>query len=219
MNGCQMSNQEKVREVASFFYSFNGPQPLVFETFVKEKKKILGKISAYDFDEWTLAIERAADVEESLCFLVVNYGHRYQAMKSGSSKARLHLLQVWEKHWGKLPTKWRVGFIRHAGFSEIQWLDIAILEYMFTQHRKFESVIDHLIGLQLGVAVKEFSFDFSNENYHSESLTVTESDSDPNFDNEAILVLSHETSIPLDWNIDDLDTDDILPVWDDEFSY
>jgi hypothetical protein len=129
------------------------------------------------------------------------------------------LLQVWEKKWGTLPTKWRIGFVRHSGFSDIQWLDIEILEYMFTQHRKFESVIGHLISLQLDVDVQELTFDFSNEDYFPESLTLTESDSDPNFDDQAILELSTETNIPLDWNMDDLDTDDILPVWDDEFSY
>lgn len=214
-----MSNAEAIREVASFYYSYNGPQAIAFEAFINDKKKILSKIAQYDFEEWTEAIHEGTDIEEVLCYLVVNFGQIYATMTARSSRARLHLLQVWEKKWGVLPTKWRIGFVRHADFSELQWLDLAILEYMFTQHRKFESVLDHLINLQKGSDIQELTFDFNNEDHELGSLTTSESDSEPNFDHEGISILSAETMIPLDWNLDDLDTDEILPVWDDEFSY
>lgn len=214
-----MSNTEAIREVASFYYSYNGPQAIPFETFIADKKKILSKIGQYEFDEWTEAIHEGTDIEEVLCYLVVNFGQIYATMTARSSRARLHLLQVWEKKWGALPTKWRIGFVRHADFSELQWLDLAILEYMFTQHRKFESVLDHLINLQKGSDIQELTFDFNSEDHELGSLTTSESDSEPHFDHEGISILSVETKIPLDWNLDDLDTDDILPVWDDEFSY
>lgn len=214
-----MSNAESIREVASFYYSHNGPQTVAFESFIKDKKNILRKISTYDFDEWSEAIHQGTDIEEVLCYLVVNYGHGYNAMKARSSKARLHLLQVWEQKWGTLPTKWRVGFVRHSGFTDLQWFDIEILEYMFTQHRKFESVLDHLINLQKDSDIQELTFDFNSEDHELGSLTTSESDSEPNFDHEGISSLSVETKIPLDWNLDDLDTDEILPIWDEELSY
>lgn len=214
-----MSNQKKIHEVASFYYSYNGPQAIPFDTFVKDKNRILSKISSYNFDEWTEAIHQGTDIEEVLCYLVVNYGHSYNAMTARSSKARLHLLQTWEQKWGTLPTKWRVGFVRHSGFTDLQWFDIDILEYMFTQHRKFESVIDHLINLQIDSDLQELTFDFSSEEDDVVGIATSESDSEPNFDHEVILSLSNETMIPLDWNMDDLDTDEILPIWDEELSY
>jgi hypothetical protein len=51
------------------------------------------------------------------------------------------------------------------------------------------------------------------------SLTLSASESDIEFDDETIVELSSDTEIPLDWNIDDLDSDDILQTWDDEESY
>lgn len=214
-----MNNQEKKREIASFYYSFNGPQEIEFETFIKSKNKLLRKIASYQFEDWRIAIEQEDSLEEVLCFLTVNYGRKYPAMTATSTKSRLHLLQVWERNWGKLPTKWRIGFIRHKTFSIIQGTDLEVLEYLFTQHRKFSSVIEHLVGLQIRTDEDTLSEDFLTTDELIGSLTLSESESDIKFDEDSIFELSADTAIPLDWNIDDLDSEDILQHWDAEESY
>ena len=214
-----MSNQDKNKEIASFYYSFNGPQEIEFENFMKLNKKLLRKISYYQFEEWTLALEQESSLEEALCFLTVNYGRQYPAMTATSSKARLHLLHGWEQKWGKIPTKWRVGFIRHKDFSVIQGIDLEVLEYLFTQHRKFSSVIDHLVRLQFLTDEDALSEDFLTTDVSISSLTLSESESDIAFDEDSITELSSNTAIPLDWNLDDLDTDEILEPWYAEESY
>jgi hypothetical protein len=214
-----MKSHDTNREIASFYYSFNGPQEIEFDTFIKSNKKLLKKIAAYEFDEWRLAIEQAESLDEVLCFLTINYGRQYPAMTATSTNARLHLLQVWEDKWGKLPTKWRVGFIRHSSFSTIQGIDLEILAYLFTQHRKFSSVIIHLASLQIRSDEEELFEDFLTVDELIGSLTLPASESDIEFDDATIVDLSSDTEIPLDWNIDDLDSDDILQIWDAEESY
>ena len=216
-----MSEQENLREIVSFYYSFNGPQDIEFETFLKTNRRILKKIANYQYEDWSLAIEQEESLEEILCFLTVNYGRQYAAMTATSTKARLHLLQVWERKWGTLPTNWRIGFIRHKSFFEIQSIDLELLEYLFTQHRKFSSVIDHLIGLQNRTDESVILEDFirTNESIGSLTLSESESESEIEFDEKTIIELSTDTAISIDWNIDDMDTDDILQVWVSEDSY
>lgn len=212
-----MNDQSRINDVASFYYSFNGPQTIAFENFINHNKSILRKISKYDYEDWNVGIRQFSDLQEVLCFLVVNFGYKYKFVTAKSTEARFHLLQIWEKNWGTLPNKWRVGFVRHPRFKEIQFMDVEILEYMFSQHRKFSTIIEHLVNLQINTTLNQISSDFNE--IELESIATSESDSEPNFDLDSITLLSSETEIPLDWNIDDLDTDDILPVWEEEFSY
>lgn len=214
-----MNKLNKSREVASFYYSFNGPQEIEFETFIKSNRRLLKKIAAYQFEDWRLAIELAESLDEVLCFLTINFGRQYPAMTATSTNARLHLLQVWENKWGQLPTKWRIGFVRHSSFSTIQGIDLEILCYLFTQHRKFSSVINHLRSLRIRTDENELIEDFLIVGELMESFTLSAIESDIHFDDDTMIELSADTEIPLDWNIDDLDSDDILQVWNAEESY
>ena len=212
-----MSLQERNREVASFFYAFNGPQEIEFDVFLKLNKKWLSKISQYEYKEWSEAIELGDSLEESLCFLLMNFGRKYSTLTASSVKARLHLLQIWERNWGAMPTKWRLGFIRHKKFDILGSLDLELLEYLFTQHRKFDSIIVHLFSLQRHSESYQLMEDFLSADDPMDTYGTYEEFAF--FDDESISTLASEMSIGLDWNLDELDSEAILLTWDEDESY
>jgi hypothetical protein len=135
---------KKEREVASFWFHLDGPQRVSFEQFVKDNKKLLLKIGSYEYSEWSDAINETQNLLDALIVLNLKYGVPYYFETIKENKLRYVLMGNWEGKWGQLPIKFRSAFLNNPKFSDLDDLDFFIVQGLFREHRKFDSVIEHV---------------------------------------------------------------------------
>ena len=137
----------KKSEVASFWFNIDGPQKLSYEQFIHENRKLIRKIEAYEFSEWSRAIEQTMSLLDALIVLNLKYGTPYEFETISDNKLRYILMGNWEQKWGQLPSKFKSAFLSHPRFSDLDDLDFLLVQGLFREHRKFETVIEHVQSL------------------------------------------------------------------------
>ena len=201
-------------EVASFWYTQNDELSIPFDKFVKDNRPFLEKISKYDFDKWSSAILETGDLTDALIWLNIRCGIPYKIEKLDNVRSRVTLLYLWEYSWGHLPKHFRLLFIRHPDFEYIENFDFELIAELFKQHKKFESVLDHIRMLfdpndEIDPFFDDYSpldnlllFDMDVSEEEWEDLTGTSEFELKN--------LSSEMGVDLDWNLDEMSSDEIL---------
>jgi hypothetical protein len=132
------------REVASFWFHLDGPQKISFEKFVTINKKLLVKIGSYEYSEWSEAINETLCLLDALIVLNLKYDVPYHFETIKENKFKYVLMGNWEEKWGQLPNKFRSAFLNNPKFSDLDDLDFFIVQGLFREHRKFDSVIEHV---------------------------------------------------------------------------
>jgi hypothetical protein len=203
-------------EVATFWYSFHGRLDTDYESFVLKHRRILSKIGRYRYEQWSEAITDTGDLVDALITLNLRNGPIPTKNGYPTTNERLGLLSVWEKKWGELPRKYRIGFVRNPKFKLFVSIDLEILVQLFQQHKKFDSVIDHINSFRRG----EMDFtlgdlDSLSNSFNDEGSMVT-IDGDSWFGSEdaptedIINSLSSDIRLDGEWNIDELDSEEII---------
>lgn len=201
-------------EVASFWYSQNGALSTPFDNFVKENRAVLEKIKKYDFERWSEAILETGDLIDALIWLNVRDGIPYKVETLDNVRSRVTLLYLWESKWGYLPKHYRIAFIKHPDFVYLKNFDFDIIAELFKQHKKFETVIDHIRMLvDSNSEINPFLDDYTP----LDNLLTLDSDLDE-FEWEGITGtseleinnLSSEMGVNLDWNLDEMSSEEIL---------
>lgn len=203
-------------EVATFWYRFHGRLYTDYEMFVVKNRRILSKIGKYKYEQWSEAIEDTGDLVDALITLNLRSGPIPLRKGYPTTNERLGLLSVWEKKWGELPRKYRIGFVRNPKFKSFENIDLEILVQLFQQHKKFDSVIEHIISFrQDRIDFDLGDFDSLSSSFDDEGSIVA-MDEDSWFGSEdapteeVINNLSSEMGIDGEWNIDELDSDEII---------
>ncbi len=131
-------------DVASFWFNIDGPQKTTYEEFIRENKKLIKKIEAYEFSKWSQAIEQTGNLLDALIVLNLKYEIPYTFETIKENKFRYMLLGNWEQKWGQLPNKFKSAFLTHPRFSDLDDLDFFVVQELFREHRKFETVVEHV---------------------------------------------------------------------------
>ena len=208
-------------EVATFWYSFHGRLNTDYDEFVRKNRRILKKLGQYQYSQWSQAIEETGDLVDALIILNLQTGSTVPNKEYPTTNERLGLLSVWEEKWGVLPHKYRIGFVRNPKFKQFRNIEIEILVELFRQHRKFDSVINHIKSFRLGESdILTGDLDSLAESFDDEGSLVSEqgdtwfgSEDAPTLD--AIEYLSSEVRMDGEWNIDELDSEDIIFALED----
>jgi len=137
----------KKSEVASYWFNLDGPQKVSYEKFIAENKTLLKKIESYKFSEWSQALEQTLDLLDTLIVLNFKYGIPYDYETIADNKFRYILMGNWEQKWGQLPSKFKSAFLNNPKFSDLDDLDFFVVQGLFRQHRKFDTVIEHVHSL------------------------------------------------------------------------
>jgi hypothetical protein len=138
---------QKKSEVASYWFNLDGPQRVPYEVFIKDNKTLLKKIESYEFSEWSQALEQTLDLLDTLIVLNLKYGIPYKYETISNNKFRYILMGNWQQKWGQLPSKFKSAFLNNPKFSDLDDLDFFVVQGLFRQHRKFDSVIEHINSL------------------------------------------------------------------------
>ena len=138
---------KKTSEVASFWFNLDGPQKISFDQFTSDNKTLLKKIESYEYSEWNEAILQTLNLLDALIVLNLKYGVPYEFETIKENKFRYALMGNWEEKWGQLPNKFRSAFLKNPKFSDLDDLDFFIIQGLFREHRKFDSVIEHVQNL------------------------------------------------------------------------
>lgn len=208
-------------EVATFWYAFHGRLDTDYETFIVKNRRILNKIGMYQYKQWSEAIEETGDFVDAL--ITLNLRNGAIPIKTGypTTNERLGLLSIWEKKWGVLSRKYRIGFVRNPKFKLFVNIDLEILVQLFQQHRKFDSVIDHINSFRRGETdfllgdLEHLSSSFDDEG------SIVTIDGDSWFGSEdaptedTINSLSSDIRLDGEWNIDELDSEEIIFAMED----
>lgn len=208
----------KIHEVAAFYYRSQGNQLIKFDDFVRQNRRILKKISQYEFTQWSESIDETDDLSDALLWLHVHIGMPVGTHRVTTTRARYELLHHWEQQWGELPNKYRTAFIRSPKMKSIQYIDLDILKDLFAQHRKFDSVIGHIerffrANIDLDSILNDpFQYFLEDPDavapFSSDSQWLVDFELSDN--EEALHYLSAAVGIDIDWNLDDLDSETIL---------
>jgi hypothetical protein len=201
-------------EVASFWYSQNDALSIPFDKFVKENRPHLEKLDKYGFERWSAAILETGDLVDALIWLNVRDGIPYRIETLDNVRSRVTLLYLWESKWGYLPKHYRITFIKHPDFIYLKNFDFDIIAELFKQHKKFETVLDHIRMLvnpnsEINPILDDYTpldnlltLDSDLDEFEWEGLT-----SPPEFE---IVNLSTEIGVNLDWNLDEMSSEEIL---------
>ncbi len=207
-------------EVATFWYTFHGRLDTDYETFVAKNRRILSKIGKYQYAKWSEAIAETGDLVDALITLNLRNGPIPSKNGYPTTNERLGLLSVWEKKWGVLPRKYRIGFVRNPKFKQFTNIDLEILVQLFQQHKKFDSVINHINSFRRD----EINFVFGNldtlsSSFDEEGSMLTIDDNWIGLEDapteDSINSLSSDIRLEGDWNIDELDSEEIIFAMDD----
>ena len=154
----------KKSEAASYWFNLDGPQRVSYEKFIAENKTLLKKIESYKFSEWSQALEQTLDLLDTLIVLNFKYGIPYDYETIADNKFRYILMGNWEQKWGQLPSKFKSAFLNNPKFSNLDDLDFFVVQGLFRQHRKFDTVIEHVNSLyESYVFFEEDPFEESEE--------------------------------------------------------
>ena len=199
---------EGINEVASYWYRVFDDQPIEFDVFVSKNRRLLRKLSLYPFAQWSEAIEETEDLVDALIILNARFGVPYRIDTAIQTRNRYLILQSWEAKWGELSKDLRIRFIRSPKFNNLQFEDIDILRGLFQQHKKFDSVKEHLYRLQLftisdDLADWELASIFTGPP-EDVLLAVDEED------DASVINLSSQVGIDIDWNPEEMDSEAIL---------
>jgi len=208
-------------EVATFWYSFHGRLDTDYDNFVSKNRRILNILGRYQYRYWSEAIEETGDLVDALITLNLRNGPIASRKGFPTTNERLGLLSVWEKKWGVLPRKYRIGFVRNPKFKQLESIDLEILVQLFQQHKKFDSVINHIKSFRSGeVDFLTGDFDSLATSFDDEGSTVSDEDqswfgsegapTEGEIDN-----LSSEIRMGGEWNIDELDSEEIIFAMED----
>ena len=199
---------EGINEVASYWYRVFDEQPLEFDVFVSKNRRLLRKLSLYPFAQWSEAIEETEDLVDALIILNARLGVPYRIDTACQTRNRYLILQSWEAKWGELSKDLRIRFIRSPKFNNLQFEDIDILKGLFQQHKKFDSVEEHLDRLHLFIESDEL-VDWGIASIFTGPpedvlLAVDEED------DASVINLSSQVGIDIDWNPEEMDSEAIL---------
>ena len=199
---------EGINEVASYWYRVFDEQPIEFDVFVSKNRRLLRKLSLYPFTQWSEAIEETEDLVDALIILNARFGVPYRIDTAIQTRNRFLILQSWEAKWGELSKDLRIMFIRSPKFNYLQFEDIDILRGLFQQHKKFDSVKEHLYRLQLFVNSDEL-VDWGIASIFTgapeDVLLVVDEE-----DDASVINLSSQVGIEIDWNPEEMDSEAIL---------
>ena len=199
---------EGINEVASFWYRVFDDQSIEFDVFVSQNRRLLRKLSLYPFAQWSEAIEETEDLVDALIILNAHYGVPYRIDTACQTRNRYLILQSWEAKWGELSKDLRMMFIRSPKFNYIQFEDIDILKGLFEQHKKFDSVKEHLYQIQL-VTMSNDLVDWEFASIFTclpEDVLLAVAEED----DTSVNYLSSQVGIDIDWNPEELDSEAIL---------
>ena len=199
---------EGIKEVASYWYRVFDDQPIEFDVFVSKNRRLLRKLSLYPFTHWSEAIEETEDLVDALIILNARFGIPYRIETATQTRNRYLILQCWEAKWGELSKDLRIMFIRSPKFNYLQFEDIDIVKGLFQQHKKFDSVQEHLYKLQLATAsndLVDWEFDSIFTGPPEDVLLAVDDE-----DDASVIYLSSQVGIDIDWNPDELDSEAIL---------
>ena len=199
---------EGIKEVASYWYRVFDDQPIEFDVFVSKNRRLLRKLSLYPFTHWSEAIEETEDLVDALIILNARFGIPYRIETAYQTRNRYLILQSWEAKWGELSNELRIMFIRSPKFNYLQFEDIDIVNGLFQQHKKFDSVKEHLYHLQLSTTsndLVDWEFDSIFTGPPEDVLLAVDDE-----DDASVIHLSSQVGIDIDWNPDELDSEAIL---------
>jgi hypothetical protein len=165
-------------------------------------------LSLYPFTHWSEAIEETEDLADALIILNARYGIPYRIETAYRTRNRYLILQSWEAKWGELSNELRIMFIRSPKFNYLQFEDIDIVNGLFQQHKKFDSVKEHLYHLQLSTTsndLVDWEFDSIFTGPPEDVLLAVDDE-----DDASVIHLSSQVGIDIDWNPDELDSEAIL---------
>jgi len=199
---------EGIHEVASYWYRVFDDQPIEFDVFVSKNRRLLRKLSLYPFALWSEAIEETEDLVDALIILNARFGVPYRIDTALQTRNRFLILQSWEAKWGELSKDLRIMFIRSPKFNYLQFEDIDILRGLFQQHKKFDSVKEHLYRLQL-FTISDDLADWENASIFTGSLEDVLPAVDEE-DDASLISLSSRVGIDIDWNPEEMDSEAIL---------
>ena len=199
---------EGINEVASYWYRVFDDQPIEFDVFVSKNRRLLRKLSLYPFALWSEAIEETEDLVDALIILNARFGVPYRIDTALQTRNRFLILQSWETKWGELSKDLRIMFIRSPKFNYLQFEDIDILRGLFQQHKKFDSVKEHLYRLQL-FTISDDLADWENASIFTGSLEDVLPAVDEE-DDASVINLSSRVGIDIDWNPEEMDSEAIL---------
>jgi hypothetical protein len=208
-------------EVATFWFSFNGPQEVSFEDFVKKNNVVLQKISKFRYEDWSSKIEEGFSLLDVLIRLNMLHHIPYKFQNSGAIRSRIRALYRWEARYGLLPSNLRSSFIRHSIFEILKSFDIEILLELIDEHKKLDSISSHLSRLLPRTDDDEFASEFEElfQNLVSEDLiqiSYVDEISTGNFVSENELnSLAIDLNVSLEWNLDEMSSEDILGFYDE----
>ena len=199
---------EGINEVASYWYRVFDEQPIEFDVFVSKNRRLLRKLSLYPFAQWSEAIEETEDLVDALIILNGRFGVPYRIDTAYQTRNRYLILQSWEAKWGELSKDLRIRFIRSPKFNNLQFEDIDILRGLFQQHKKFDSVNEHLYRLHL-FTISDDLVDWEIASIFTGPpedvlLAVDEED------DVSVIYLSSQVGIDIDWNPEEMDSEAIL---------
>ena len=199
---------EGINEVASYWYRVFDDQPIEFDVFVSKNRRLLRKLSLYPFAQWSEAIEETEDLVDALIILNARIGVPYRIDTAIQTRNRYLILQSWEAKWGELSKDLRIRFIRSPKFNNLQFEDIDILRGLFQQHKKFDSVKEHLYRLQL------FTISDDLADWELASIFTGPPEdvllADDEEDDASVINLSSQVGIDIDWNPEEMDSEAIL---------
>jgi len=199
---------EGINEVASYWYRVFDEQPIEFDVFVSKNRRLLRNLSLYPFVQWSEAIEETEDLVDALIILNAHYGVPYRIDTACQTRNRYLILQSWEAKWGELSKDLRIMFIRSPKFNYIQFEDIDILKGLFEQHKKFDSVKEHLYQLKLVTMSNDLvDWEFASifTGLPEDVLLAVDEE-----DDASVIYLSSQVGIDIDWNPEELGSEAIL---------
>ena len=200
---------EGIIEVASYWYRVFDDQPIEFDVFVSKNRRLLRKLSLYPFSQWSEAIEETEDLVDALIILNARFGVPYRIYTAVETRNRYLILHSWEAKWGELSKDFRIMFIRSPKFNNLQFEDIDILRGLFQQHKKFDSVMEHLYRLQL-FTISDDLADWEIASTFTGSLEDVLLADDDEEDDALVINLSSQIGINIDWNPEEMDSEAIL---------
>jgi hypothetical protein len=100
-------------------------------------------------------------------------------------------------------------FIRSPKFNHLQFEDIDILRGLFQQHKKFDSVTEHLYRLQLFTSSDDL-VDWGIVSIFAGPTEDVLLAVDEEEDDASVINLSSQVGIDVDWNPEELDSEAIL---------
>lgn len=203
-------------EVASFWYAQNSGLTIPYDTFVTENRFLLEKINKFNFQDWSKAILETGDLVDALIWLNVRFGIPYRVETLDNVRSRVTLLYLWETKWGFLPKHFRIAFIKHPDFEFIKNFDFDLISELFKQHKKFESVLNHIKMLvSPDTEINPFLEDYSPlDNLLTFEMDLDEDDWEEIAGAPQLEVsrLSKEMGVDLEWNLDEMGSEEILGI-------